>query len=173
MTRTVISDEIEILTDKEKEQKTIIAQKKHSSGSDKFAIFFLSCGIIVYPIAFFSVDKDFSFIVFSLIFILMIGGLGIQIFLAFKEKQIIEIYKDYFVFYKRRPFLSRKVKIEKKEKKNIELSKVRDLGFNYFIGIKYIVNLYSFKVPTINGFTFFEHFDEKQKKWIINYLKKK
>jgi hypothetical protein len=176
MTKTIISDEIEILIDKEKKLKTIIAQKKHSSSSDKFAIFFFLCWLIVYPIAYFSLEKDFQFVMFSLIFIIMIGGLGIQIFLAFKEKQVIEIYNDYLVFYKKRPFLSKKIKIDKNNNTKIELVKLSVWGldsFNFFIGVKHIVNLYSYKIPTINGFTFFEHFDEKQKEWIIKYLKKK
>jgi hypothetical protein len=176
MTKTIISDEIEILIDKEKKQKTIIAQKKHYSGSDKFAIFFFLCWIIAYPLAFFSVEKDFKFLMFSLIFVLMIGGLGIQIFLALKEKQVIEINSDYLVFYKKRPFWSKKFQIDRKDKSKIELVNISVLGvdsFNFFIGVKHIVNLFSYKIPTINGFTFFEHFDEKQKEWIIKYLKKK
>ncbi len=176
MNKTKISDEVELFIDKEKKIERIEFKKKHFDAADKFAIFFCAIGFITFPLALYSEGFGIEMVFASLIFFLMFGGLAIQILMALKENQVVEIHKEFYVIKKmNRPF-AKEYKILKKDNPRIELYKLRafnDLDFNYFLGIKHIVSLYSFKVPSLGGYLFFEHLNQQEKEWAINYLKKK
>ena len=178
----------EINIDSSNNDKLIISSnKKDLAISDYLAILFVGFLYIIWIylniMLLTSKIEIFSSIVFLFILLLILFAFNTRLLLSLiisiKEKQSIIISKDYVEIIKERPFFSRYYKLDRSAINKIDLEVFGFIAFllpSAIVGFKYHCNLKYYEAPRIiadgREFYIFEHYRNKVRVWIIDYLNK-